>query len=157
MSFWEGSAWQDRMDREREERSKLRARIIKENPSLYPRDLDAVVEAEWARLHPPAPAKCCPCQSRMRAEMISTPGGPTRCACACHLGKGQDIDEERVKRCARALADALLDANSQRALEIADGELRAANARVTSSRSMSTGSVVDVTRPSTAGRRKVSR
>ena len=84
MSFWEGSAWQDRIEREREEKAKMRARVIKENPTLKWSDVDRVVDAEWLRLHPPAPARCCPCQSPSRAEWISGGDGPVRCACGCH-------------------------------------------------------------------------
>jgi hypothetical protein len=86
MSFWKGSAWQDRIERERErqEKARLRAQIIKQNPSLQMGDVEKVAAAEWARLHPPAPSRCCPCQSPSRAEWVSVHGGPCVCSCSCH-------------------------------------------------------------------------
>lgn len=84
MSFWEGSTWQDEMERRKAERQQLEERVRRENPSLRPDDVREWAAKEYERLHPRPVARCCPCRGQERAEIVRVKDYLGPCRCDCH-------------------------------------------------------------------------
>lgn len=82
MSFYEGSAMQQRDELQRQLDNRRLDILRKENPSLQSSDLKELLNRE--RIQNAPKPRCCPCTTG-RAEWIRTNQGLIQCTCSvCH-------------------------------------------------------------------------
>jgi hypothetical protein len=91
VSFWEGSAWQERQEQRQKFIERVRHRVRTSNPSLNSSDVEEWTKREVERMdreHAASIRRCCVCRSAERAEVVRVGAYLGSCECKCHPRAG---------------------------------------------------------------------